>query len=405
MRILIVTDSLSIGGTAKSLIGFLQRAMEKHAQAQFTLICLDSENSLISQVPPGVSIHYAHKKYSNIRNVRIMRVVQNIVSTGIIDAILCRLLRSIRPESEEENLRKIMYRSQRYSEKQALLYKPEKEEYDVAISWTEMTAMYYLVNRAHARVKISWIHPNYLEAGFSPRIDEKYIGKIDFIASVSKKNRDDLRTAFPMLKNKALAIYNCIDREKINRMAFMGISDSAWKKGVFHLVTVCRLHNQSKALFRAISVCKRLDVEGLDFQWIFVGDGPDKIAADRANEKEGLKDRLAFIGYRENPYPYMKEADLFVLQSYYEGKPLVIDEALCLGIPVLVTDYTSANEQVTDGVDGWIVKNEENAIYQKLKAILQNREMVNNMRRIAKGRPAETEDDTDTLDMLCNYKG
>ena len=405
MRILVITDSLCVGGTAKSLIGFLQYAIEKHAKAQFDLLCLGSDNSLISQVPSGVSIHYAHKRYSGIRNNKIRGIMQNFVSTGIIDTILCRLYRSGHSALKADELTKIMYRSQRYSEKHTLLYDPVSEEYDVAISWTEMMAMYYLANRVRAKCKISWIHPNYLSAGFSSRVDEKYIRKMNFIVAVSKGNRDTIQSIFPLHRDKVLSIYNHIDREKICRQALLGIADSAWEKDVFHLVTVCRLHDQSKALYRAISVCKRLEEEKIDFQWIIIGDGPDKMAVEKAKEKAGLKDRLEFVGYKENPYPYIKEAGLFVLQSYYEGKPLVIDEALCLGVPVLVTNYSAAGEQVTDGVNGWIVENEENAIYQKLKMILQNQEMVINMRSAIKNEPLIAEDDFEALDMLLELEG
>ena len=80
---------------------------------------------------------------------------------------------------------------------------------------------------------------------------------------------------------------------------------------------------------------------------------------------------MKLLGAKDNPYPYMAAADLFVLQSYYEGKPLVVDEALVTGTPVLVTDYVSAKEQVSSEV-GIVVKNDEAAITDKLEELIKN---------------------------------
>ena len=82
------------------------------------------------------------------------------------------------------------------------------------------------------------------------------------------------------------------------------------------------------------------------------------------------------VGEKDNPYPYVKKADLFVLQSYYEGKPMVIDESIIIGTPVLVTDYNSAKEQVSKNI-GYIVENDENKIYEKIIEIIEDKKDLN----------------------------
>ena len=89
---------------------------------------------------------------------------------------------------------------------------------------------------------------------------------------------------------------------------------------------------------------------------------------------------MILLGHQENPYKYMKASDLFVLQSYYEGRPMVVDEAMILGTPVLVSDYGSAHEQIPIGCSV-VVANEELEIYNGIKDILDNREKLSNYRQ------------------------
>ena len=84
---------------------------------------------------------------------------------------------------------------------------------------------------------------------------------------------------------------------------------------------------------------------------------------------------LILLGQKNNPFIYIKQADLFVLQSYYEGKPISVDEALILNVPVLVTNYVSAKEQVRSDY-GFIVENDEDSIYNKLDMILNQKELL-----------------------------
>ena len=58
------------------------------------------------------------------------------------------------------------------------------------------------------------------------------------------------------------------------------------------------------------------------------------------------------IGLRENPIPYMAKADALLLPSRNEGKPMVVTESFIMGLVPIVTEYSSANEQIENGFDG-----------------------------------------------------
>lgn len=89
-----------------------------------------------------------------------------------------------------------------------------------------------------------------------------------------------------------------------------------------------------------------------------------------------MENDIVLYGAKANPHPYVKQCDLFLLPSVFEGKPMAVTEAQMLGIPTAVTHYSSAPEQVTDKVNGLIMENCEEGIYEGLKYILDNPDVL-----------------------------
>jgi glycosyltransferase involved in cell wall biosynthesis len=85
-----------------------------------------------------------------------------------------------------------------------------------------------------------------------------------------------------------------------------------------------------------------------------LGDGPERAALEARATRLGTADRVEFAGFLDNPYPWFRHADLFVLPSRYEGFPNVVLEALALGTPV-VAFACPGGSAVVDGVNGWTV--------------------------------------------------
>lgn len=71
---------------------------------------------------------------------------------------------------------------------------------------------------------------------------------------------------------------------------------------------------------------------------ILVGDGPDRAALEQQVADWGLADRVRFVGHRENVYPYIRHADLYVHTCQFEGFGYTMLEALACGTPVVATD-------------------------------------------------------------------
>lgn len=89
-------------------------------------------------------------------------------------------------------------------------------------------------------------------------------------------------------------------------------------------------------------------------------------------EAEQIKDAVRFYGQQSNPYPYMAGADLLLMTSFHEAAPMVIEEAVSLGVPVLTTRTTSSEEMVLAARAGWVCENEQSALTAALIGILSD---------------------------------
>jgi colanic acid/amylovoran biosynthesis glycosyltransferase len=85
-----------------------------------------------------------------------------------------------------------------------------------------------------------------------------------------------------------------------------------------------------------------------------VGDGPDRQALERLSEELGVNDAVTFAGRLPEPETLVEiaRADLLVLPSFMEGLPIVLMEAMALGVPVIASRVAGIPELVSDGKTG-----------------------------------------------------
>ena len=127
------------------------------------------------------------------------------------------------------------------------------------------------------------------------------------------------------------------------------------KRDAYYVVSVGRLH-PLKGYDMAIEACRLLLDQGYKVRWQVIGEGEDRSRLERMIADRGLQESFQLLGAMDNPYPYMKHADLYVHPSRYEGKSIAIDEAKILGKPIVVTDFPTAKDHITDGCNGVIAE-------------------------------------------------
>lgn len=203
---------------------------------------------------------------------------------------------------------------------------------------------------------VSEVIKSYTHAGWWAWAYRRFYGQLDRLICQSTYMRQDLIDRFNFPPAKAVVINNPVDVERIHRLAAepvvngMGASISnASGTGPINLVAVGRL---------AVEKGYDLLLEGLALsgntrlRLTFVGEGPRRGQLESIAHSKGLSDRIRFIGFQKNPYPYIAQADAVVLSSRFEGFPNVVLEALACGTPVIATPALGGVREILEGVDG-----------------------------------------------------
>jgi glycosyltransferase involved in cell wall biosynthesis len=154
--------------------------------------------------------------------------------------------------------------------------------------------------------------------------DERKIEKFNKIIFVSNESKNDFINIYKSLKNKCIVLSNIIDYKKILKLSEEKIEEKIRKPLI---VFVGRLDEESKRISLLINTLKNFDN---DYECLIIGDGPDKNHYKKLIDKNKLNNKIKLLGKKSNPYPYIKNSDLIILTSFYEGFPVVLVEAMVL---------------------------------------------------------------------------
>ena len=228
--------------------------------------------------------------------------------------------------------------------------------------------------------KIAWIHNdislvfgNGIKSNIKKKIDKKIYSKYEKLVFVSRDNLKKFRTVYPEIRNKYLepvkkeVIYNYINQESVLKKAEEK-AEIELKKDSINFVTVARLVEQ-KGIDRLIKIHNKLIKEGYYHNFYVIGDGVEKEKLQEMVKKYEVEETFHLLGKKENPYPYIKNADYFCLLSRFEGYGMVLEEAKILNKPILITD-TAAREAVEKYKNSKIFENSEKGIYEGIKKVI-----------------------------------
>ena len=368
-KVLFAYPGMRVGGSTTSLLSILNSLDYTKYQVDLSLAFKGGE--LIDCVPKEVHILELAYKYQDKRS----RIFHRLFSPRYMDAEAVSRFIQLRDHSK-------LHALQYVGMKDVEFYKDIDTEYDVAISFLEGRTCRFVANHVKAKKKIAWIHVNYVDAGFDPKYDKKDMSAFDKIVFVSDDCKSAFDGCFPELSDRTLVIENILSANHIRSMADEMIELQVDTTKI-NLVTTCRITFESKALDRAVKVINKIKQinPSFDLRWYIIGDGGDYAALKNLIYKYSLQDEIILLGSKVNPYPYLEDMSLFFLPSRREGKPMSVTEAFMMGLPALVTEYSSAREQVKDGVDGIIVENSEEGIYKGLLKIIENPELINELKK------------------------
>ena len=370
-KLLFVIDSLNCAGAEKSLTTLLNLIDYKNYEVDLQLFSYggEFENLLPREVNLLDKLKYTKFTEKSIK--------ENLISIRNIEDI--KMLKARIKFSY--TIRKKHYTN---PEKARLFWQINSNvieesniKYDIAISYAQGIPTFYVADKVNAEKKFAWVNTSYTLDKINKNFQKQFYKKYDNIVAVSDSARDIFIETFNEYKDKVKIIYDINDYNFIRKMSNINKGYEDDFKGI-KILTVGRLTMQ-KGYDLALDACKRLRDEGINFRWYALGRGPFENDMKQYIKSNNLEDNFKLLGVKSNPYPYIKNCDIYVQTSRYEGFGLAIAEARMLNKPVITTEFDSVYNQMIQEKNGLVVKMNGEAIYKGIKRIIEDEKLKNNI--------------------------
>lgn len=353
MKIKFYVESFLVGGIEKVLLQYLKN--------------IDSENNDITLI-----IGYKQDELERLRN----DIPSNIkVEYVLADDMYCTLkkkkaigkLRKIEKLKMEGTswLRKIKIRKRL---KELIL--PE----DVIVDF-DMTLSPFMKEFKNKKVTFCHFSLKNYHRGIERRLKKlgNRLNDYDKVIVISDEMKKEGIEMFPFLEKKLVRIYNSFNFDEIYKLANENIDKDLEGQ---YILAIGRLEETQKDFTTLIKAYSKICNEVEENLYI-IGDGRHREQLESLTKDLKIENRVKFLGFRTNPYPYLKRANLFVHSSKFEGLPTVIIEAMILKKMIIATDCpTGPSELLNNGKNGILVEiGNIDEMADNMKKVLLNEEV------------------------------
>ncbi|MFV2047206.1 glycosyltransferase [Metabacillus litoralis] len=371
-KVLFVNGHLNIGGAEKSLIDILKHIDYNLYEVDVFLI--EGLGDYWSEVPKEVNLKYYDLTKSYGSFVRIM--VKSIKTKDWFTLFFRIIL-----------LLKYIFGDQAISLAKPLfkLY----TRYDCAIAYrpgicTEIVG--YLVK---SNKKVTWWHHGSYD--YSNKLTKswsKVYKRFDKIVAVSDSSRKLLINNIIGIDHKVITIPNIINVEDILYKAKNG-TPYIHRENFITLASVGRLTHE-KGMVNCVHACKKLVEKGYNVKWYIIGEGDQRAKIKRYINEYKLAENIEILGALPNPYPYMKNVDIFVHPSLVESLSITVLEALALNTPVTVVKSLGPMEFIRHEENGILVDPTPDGLYEGIVSLLKDDTLYKRLKK-------------DKTEVLINY--
>ena len=255
-----------------------------------------------------------------------------------------------------------------------------KEQYDVEIGMTYNDFEMVLNSSNKNSKKIGWFHSEIQFPKLQPLVPKilEHFPQFDQMIYCSENIKTLMHQHYPDLKYPAEAvIINAIPIKEIQQKAKENISDFPDNRPVF--VSIGRLHSR-KGYHKLMEAHAQLLKDNFHHSIVIIGDGEELPNLLAQQKKLGVEKSFIFLGNKMNPYPYIKQADFFILPSESEAWPLVIAEALILQKPIIATITGDIPKMIDDKKTGFLINYSTEEMYNSIKEFLTNTNLVQHIK-------------------------
>lgn len=376
VKILFVVPELSIGGTISSLTSILNSDFsQKYEVEVFAINKRGIDSSIIQQFEIGLN-KFISSYYSDYSTLSFFERLKSLPLK------LLKRLPAISKHIEEY----VIQRTIRIIER--------RKRYDFVVAFQEGNATKFTSHFTSPH-KIAWIHCDYANS-YGISIDELELYERFFrIVCVSNYTRDGFIEKYPPLKRRTITIHNLFDSESVIKKSEETVEDTRFDTSQFTIISLGRI-SEVKRFYLVPVIASKIKEKALNFRWYILGgcaNTADLIRVKKAIKDNKVENEVIYLGGKYNPYPYLKAADLLVTVSQSEACPMIFNEARILNVPVLSSDFGSANEFIHDKTDGVISSIDEMHII--ISEMISSPEKMNNIRK-----PASLDSNREILNKL-----
>lgn len=346
--------------------------------------------------------------------IKIFFFIDTTLASGGAEKVLCKLVNNLSPEEFDVTVQtlwpedaerylapNVHYRSVfpvknklnklrfRIEAQLGQVYENHiKGDYDIEIAYLECGPTKIISRSSNQQaVKLAWVHCDLQRMTDDPAVfaekARKWYAKFDKVVCVSEHVMKSFRSLFGE-EPQSLVLYNTVDDAEIRKKANAPAAPTP-RQGRLVAATVGRMY-YAKGYDRLLEAHHRLLQDGILYDLWILGEGPERSILEKIVQDYGMEDTVHFLGFQQNPYPFMQAADLIVCSSRYEGFSTVVTEALILGKPVVTTPCSGMQELLGDSQYGLITEDSVEGIYAGMKKMLEDPDLRENYAQAAKLR-------------------
>lgn len=386
-----VMNSLVCGGAEKSLISLLETL--DYSKYDVDLFLFKHDGLFMNNIPRQVNLLEEPSEYKYF-DMSFKTAFMDCIRKGKFRTAWARLCAGYIFKTEGNRAR-CEQRVWKYSSR---CLKSLDCKYDAAIGFLEKNPIYFCVDKVSTNKKMGFIHTDYDKLGMDSNYDFKYFNELSYIVTVSDECAKVLTHKFPMFKHKIEVIHNIVSPNAINKMSLVQLDG---KHNGIELVSVGRL-SPEKGFDMSVQACEKLIDSGYNIKWYVLGEGTERQKLSEMIRVANLEETFILLGNRENPYPYIRRADLYVQPSRYEGKSIAIDEAKILHKPIIITRFSTAEDQIIHGENGWIVDMNSDSLYAGISRLIEDEILRKKLKQNLYKEVLGTESEINKLYQLIN---